>query len=113
MDLREEVNVDGIKVLRRRGQFYPTVRTIRIAQRCGMVGVVLDESAVVPLTTPAAIKIALSLGKQLSEILPGEIMLLCINGKDVPLLTATARRLVGGLIRKADKADDWQRGLRI
>jgi hypothetical protein len=40
---------------------------------------------------------------------PGDVIVLEISGIEVLLLPETAMKIGGAILRKADRADDWQR----
>ena len=102
--------IADFRVDRCRGIYHNPGLNIRVMQRCGLVGVQIDQ-AVVEFTTPDAVKIGLDLVRKAQHLEPGEFMKLTINGSDIHLLPEVAERLGGSLLRKADRADDWQRAV--
>jgi len=61
------------------------------------------------MSTPVAVKIGLQLVRSAGTAQEGELVTLIISGVEVLLLPDTATRIGGAILRKADKADDWQR----
>lgn len=85
---------------------------MRIARRQHEVAVVVDEQRAAVLSTPAAARLVLEIGRALRSMAPGDCVRLVIDGEGFALTDAEARAVAAGLLRKADAADDWQRGIR-
>jgi hypothetical protein len=63
------------------------------------------------MTTPVAAKVGFALAKNGGACLHhGDVVLLEIGGERFTLLPAIAVQLGAVMMRKADRADDWQRG---
>ncbi len=108
MDLKPFIKEEGIRLSRAKEFFDPDISEIRVRNSRGQVVMWLDRKWPVPLSTVTAVKVGLSLAKNVTDSLPGELVLMYINGRKVQLLIEQARQLSGGLIRQASKADDWQ-----
>lgn len=63
----------------------------------------------VELSTPAATELGLALVKEGGLVQYGEVVVLSINHVDLEIPSELALQIGGALVRKADKADDWQR----
>jgi hypothetical protein len=63
----------------------------------------------VTLTTPRATELAMALIKEGGLATDGEVVALVINRVDLELPAALVIQIGGALVRKADKADDYQR----
>jgi hypothetical protein len=64
------------------------------------------------MSTPVAVKVGLAMVDDGGSVLQvGDIVVLEISGFEVLLLPETAMRIGGAILRKANHADDWQRGL--
>ena len=72
--------------------------------------VLFIEGKRLEMTTPVAVKVGLALVRNGGGILePGDVIVLEISGIEVLLLPETAIKIGGAILRKADRADDWQR----
>lgn len=91
--------------------YVPPQGEIRARCREGKVQVLIGTKTL-DMTTPVAVKVGISLAKNggACQYL-GDIVLLEIGGEEFHLLPEIAMALSGAIIRKADKADDWQRGI--
>lgn len=100
----------SISVDHRRVPFFsPDPGRITLRKEFGNV-VLFYQDKRLEMSTPVAVKIGLALVKHGGGVLePSDIVVLSISGVEVLLLPETATRIGGALIRKADKADDWQR----
>jgi acetyl-CoA carboxylase alpha subunit len=63
----------------------------------------------IELSTPRAVELAMALVKEAGLAQNGEVVVLMINRVDLELHPQLATQIGGALVRKADKADDWQR----
>lgn len=89
--------------------YVPPKGDIRIAQRNEKVALLIGEK-VVEMTTPVAVKVGFALSKNGGACMYlGDVVTLSINGEMFYLLPKIAVQVGGGLMLKADKADDWQR----
>lgn len=88
--------------------FVPTVHSIQIGERGPDCVLILDNAPIL-LNTPDAVKIGYELCRMESQSEEGELIILTINGRDVMLIPSQARQVGGVLLKKADRADDWQR----
>ncbi len=97
---------------KRAATYIPPPGTVRVRAQGPSVYVLLGPK-VLELSTPVAMKIALSLvgHAKACEGTP-DFVVLSINGEEIHLLPAIATQLGGALVKKADKADDWQRGIK-
>jgi len=99
------ISVDHRKV----SVYTPLSGKVTLRKEYGSV-VLFYEDKRLEMTTPVAIKVALALVKNGGGLLePNDIVVLSISGVEVLMLPETATRIGGAIIRKADKADDWQR----
>lgn len=98
---------DTIRILLKRGIWSPKTHEVRV--RAGRDRVLLLISGrTTSFTTPEAHRAGFSLAKLAGEALPGEFVIMTINGIDLDLLPEHALKVGGGLLRKADHVDDYQ-----
>jgi len=91
------------------GIYRPRVTKLVARQEQGSVVVFIDDRRL-EMTTPIAVKVGFSLCKNGGAWLePDDRVLLEISGTEILLLPEIAVRLGGAILRKADRADDWQR----
>lgn len=99
------ISVDHRKV----SIFTPPSGKVTLRKEYGMV-VLFFEDKRLEMSTPVAVKVGLALVKHGGGVLEAnDVVVLNISGVEVLMLPETAARIGGALIRKADKADDWQR----
>lgn len=98
-----------ISVDRKRGVFRPEMGDVVVRQDCGDVLVFVKGKAL-RMSTPIAVKIGLALtGTGGANFEPDEIVVMDISGVEVQMLPQTAAKIGSAILRKADRADDWQR----
>lgn len=103
----QRIVVDRIK----QALYVPPVGDIRISTRHGMVYLVIGTK-VLEMTTPVAVKVGFSLAKNGGACQAlGDVVLFDIGGEQYTLLPDVAVQVGGGVLLKADKADDFQRRL--
>lgn len=95
--------------LRANELFAPTVAEIRVRYEYGKVVAWLDRVKRIEMTTPAAVRIGLAMNHCYTQALDGDLVIWKINGQEVQLLPMQARKIGGVMLKKADRADDWQR----
>ena len=89
--------------------FTPPQGDIRAAASNGAVRLLIGGKAI-EMTTPVAVKVGFALSKNGGACMyHGDVVSFTINGDEFHLLPAVAVQLGGGLMLKADRADDWQR----
>ena len=97
--------VDRIK----QGMYVPPVGDIRISTKFGMVYLTIGTK-VLEMTTPVAVKVGFALAKNGGACQAlGDVVLFDIGGEQYTLLPDVAVQVGGGVLLKADKADDFQR----
>jgi hypothetical protein len=94
----------------KRGVFLDPGTPVRIGQRYDKV-VLLQGAKGVQIDTPTAVRTGFQLVKLSDQVLAGEFIALRIDGEELHLLPEVARQIGGALIRKADRADDFQRAV--
>jgi len=99
-----------MEVTRSAGFFSPNVNEVRVRQRYGLVYLMAGDK-VLEMRTPLAHKTGFDLVKQAGEALPGEFVILRVNGQELNFLSHQAKQIGGSLLRKADDADDFQKRL--
>jgi len=98
---------DSIKIALKRGIWSCAIHQIRVrADRDSVLILIADK--MVSFTTPAAHRAGFSLVKLAGRALPGEFVIMSINGSDLDLLPEHALKVGGALLRKADDVDDYQ-----
>lgn len=91
--------------------YVPPPGDIRARYRQGYVYVLLGAK-MLQMTTPIAAKVGFALAKNGGACMyHGDVVLLEIGGEQFTLLPAIAVQLGAVMMRKADRADDWQRGI--
>lgn len=94
---------------RKVGIYQPSAGKITLRKEFGSVVLFFDNKRL-EMDTPTAVKVGLALVKNGGGLLePNDMVLLEISGVEVLLLPQTATQVGGAILRKADKADDWQR----
>ena len=88
--------------------YAPDVRRIVVRYEHNMVVLWLDDMRV-EMTTPVAARIGLEMNKLYAVHEPGDLVIMRINGRKVQLVPMQARQVGGVMLKKADRADDWQR----
>ena len=101
---------DSICVTRKKAIYVPNLKRAVVRFRGNLVYLFLDDLPL-EMTTPTAAKVGFQLCKHVGLAEPGEIILLIINRQEFHLLPDTARQIGGVMLKKADRADDWQREL--
>lgn len=101
---------DSIRITRKKAIYVPNIKRAVVRFRRNLVYLFLDDLPL-EMTTPAAAKVGYQLCKHEALAEPGEIILLIINRQEFHLLPETARQIGGVMLKKADRADDWQRKL--
>lgn len=102
-----------LKVDRRTGVAYvPRAGNLAVRQELDKVVVFVDEKRL-EMSTPVAVKIGLALCLRSDDhganVVKGEVIAFEISGFEVLLLPETAMSIGAAILRKADRADDWQR----
>lgn len=90
--------------------YVPTVNKMAVRQHYRNVLLLVDDRRV-EMTTIVAHKIGYTIAMAIPKLSPQEIIVLKINGERIELLPDAASKLSTGLLRKADAADDFQRGI--
>lgn len=92
--------------------YVPPRGDARARYRGGRVYLLIDDKQL-EMTIPVAVKVGFALAKNggAARALGGAVVLFQINGERYTLLPAVAEQLGAVLMRKADRADDWQRGI--
>ena len=94
---------------RKGGVYIPQHGNVVVRREFGGVVLFIGDRRL-EMSTPVAVKIGLALVKNGGGVLePGDMVVLDISGIEVLLLPETAIKIGGSILRKADKADDWQR----
>lgn len=89
--------------------YVPPVGDIRISTKFGMVYLTIGTK-VLEMTTPVAVKVGFALAKNGGACQAlGDVVLFNIGGEQYTLLPDVAVQVGGGVLLKADKADDFQR----
>ena len=101
---------DSIEVYLSKQVYAPTVQRIVARYEFSLVVLWLDGTKV-EMTTPVASKIGLALAMGYTTAEPGDLVIMRVNGTEVQLVPLQARQLGGVVLKKADRADDWQRQL--
>jgi len=99
---------DSLQVTLNSGVFVPNVKEVRARTRQGLVYLLVDDK-MLEMQTPAAHKTGFALVKQAGEALPGEFVVLKVNGYALNFPPKNAKQVGGSLLRKADDADDFQK----
>jgi len=100
--------IDSIAIVKVKGLYFDNLSEVRTTDQHGHVYLRIADK-VCEMTTSVATKIGVALVTKAGELLPGEFLQLVINGNRFNVLSLPARRLGGALLRRADRADDWQR----
>jgi hypothetical protein len=91
--------------------YRPPSGDIRARRRGGKVAVLMGTKQL-EMTTPVAIKVGFALAKNGGACMYlGDVVTFEIGGEEFTLLPAVAAQLGGVMMLKADKADDYQRGI--
>ena len=85
----------------------PVPVTLAIRQRGPSVYVFVDGVGG-EVTTTTAHRAGFDLVKLASESLPGECVVLKINGEGIDMPPPQGKQVGAALLRKSDAADDWQ-----
>jgi hypothetical protein len=91
--------------------YVPQAGECRVRQRGAEVHVLI-ASKLLQMTTPAAVKLGLALstnGGACAYL--GDLVSVNIGGEALTLLPQVAMKLGGVILKKADRADDYQRGI--
>jgi len=99
---------DALSVTRANGLLVPNIREVRARTRHGLVYLLVDDK-MLEMQTPAAHKTGFALVKQSGEALPGEFVVLKVNGYALNFPPKSAKQVGAALLRKADDADDFQK----
>ena len=97
-----------LSIEKRHALYVPQTGDARVRKEYGQVVMFIDGKRL-EMSTPVAVKVGLELVKSAATVDTGELIVLTISGVEVLLLPDTATRIGGAILRKADKADDWQR----
>lgn len=98
--------IDRKKVI---GTYQSACERIVVRQERGSVALFVGDRRL-EMTTPIAVKVGFSLCKNGGSWLePDDAVLFEISGIEILLLPEIAVRVGGAILRKADRADDWQR----
>lgn len=98
---------DSIKITLKHGVWSSAIYQIRVrAERDSVLMLIANK--MVSFTAPTAHRTGFSLAKLAGCALPGEFVIMAINGSDVDLLPEHALKIGGALLRKADDVDDYQ-----
>jgi len=98
---------DRIEIDLKSGLFTDYAHQIRVRAEFDHV-LMLIRRKVVKMRTTAAHKAGFALAKKAGEALPGEFVIMNINGEAFELPPESALNLGGALLRKADDVDDYQ-----
>lgn len=90
--------------------FVPSAANIVVRTEYGLVILFVDDKRL-EMSTPVAVKIGLALCLTSDVTVQREIVVFNISGFEVLLLPETAMRIGAAILRKADRADDWQRAI--
>jgi len=72
----------------------------------------LSGDSYLEMTTPVAVKVGMALCRNGGEAMSqGDWVVFTVNSTEFTLLPEVAIRLGGVILKKSDKADDWQREL--
>jgi hypothetical protein len=94
---------------KRQAMFVPLRGEIRARFRGDRVYVLLGSKAL-EMTTPVAAKVGFALTRNGGACLyQGDFVTFEIGGEELHLLPADALQLGGVMLKKTDRADDWQR----
>jgi hypothetical protein len=97
-----------IVVDRKRTALYVPCMRIVARYRARHVYVLMGDKQL-ELTTPIAVKVGFALAKNGGACMYlGDVVTLEINGDEFHLLPSQAVQLGGVMLKKADRADDWQ-----
>lgn len=92
--------------------FVPFHGEIRARYRNDRVYILLGTKAL-EMTTPVAFKVGYALAQHGGACFyQGDVVLFEIGGEEFTLLPETALQLGGVMLKKTDRADDWQREMR-
>ena len=111
LDIRTHEHEKIVVDRRREAAYIPPGGDVRVQQAGRNVRLLLGTK-MLEMTTPVAVKVGMSLAKNggACQYL-GDVVLFEIGGEEFTLLPDTAVKVGGALLRKADKADDFQRRL--
>jgi hypothetical protein len=98
---------DGLEVSLSTGLYVPNVQQATAATRNGLVYLLIDGK-MLEMRTPAAHKTGFAMVKQAGSALPGEHVVLKVNGDALNFPPEGAKQVGAALLRKADDADDFQ-----
>jgi hypothetical protein len=100
-----------MEITRQRRIFQPSAGKCAVRSEGGQVVFLLDDKRL-EMSVPVAVKVGLALCLTSDDDLTsGEIVVWDISGFEVSLLPETAMRIGASILRKADRADDWQRAM--
>jgi len=89
------------------GFFTGNTKRIVLRDERGLVVMFIND-AKIEFRTPAAHKAGFALVKKASQALPGEFVVMNINGQDIELPPAQAKKIGVSMLRRSDSADDYQ-----
>ncbi len=98
---------DTIAISLKKGILTPSIDRITVRSMQGMIAVVIGTAGIV-LDTSSAHGAGFALIKLANESLPGDLVVIKVNGIDIEMLAPQAKQVGAALLRKADAADDWQ-----
>lgn len=94
---------------KRQAMFVPTVGYVRARFRNDRVYLLIGDKQL-EMTTPIAAKVGFALCKNGGACrYLGDFVFIEIGGEEFHLLPADAEQLGGVMLKKTDRADDWQR----
>jgi len=98
---------DKIEIELKRGIWSESTYQVRVRSEVDHV-LMLAKQKIVKFRTPAAHRTGFALAKKGGEAMPGEFVIMRINGEALEMLPEDAVNLGGALLRKADDVDDYQ-----
>jgi len=97
-----------LSVNKKIGIYIPALPSITVRAEGREVAMLLEDSKIT-MGTVAAHAAGFKLVRLSGTAISGELIVLKINGDELDLLPEQAKSIGGALLRKADKADDFQR----
>lgn len=112
MKLTEGTNSLTVELKTRGVLYVPPVSELRVRERNGRVFVLFGDQ-ILSLSTPIAAKVGMALARcgQLA-LQTAEWVSFKVNSVEIVLLPEAAIQLGGVMLKKTDRADDWQRNRR-
>ena len=98
---------DTFEIFRRKAIYTQATFQVRMRSRAGLVYMLVGDKPV-EMTTTEAHKRAFQMIRLARDAEPGELIIVKINGIELQFPPLSAKQIGGGLLRKADDADDFQ-----